>query len=221
MDVTIAFPHDHPRLPDGGRGVPAQLLGRVPDQRLWNALLGRGVAAQVLIREKEDFFAPPERPIKSRRRIGRGADRARVPAAEGFQFHVRVHVSKRHGPPRSDRLLDLLPGALDVGDGGHLGHGAAGAEVGKEHGLVRPGQHRGGLGHEMDAAEDDVTGLGLGRGLLAQAEGIAAKVAQVHDGLALIVVGEDEELGAEPALVLADSLLKLRLFQEPITVRQK
>ena len=57
----------------------------------------------------------------------------------------------------------LLPGLLHLVDVGHVGHGAAGVEVGQEHLLVVPGQDVGRLGHEVHAAEDDELGLGAGR----------------------------------------------------------
>jgi hypothetical protein len=54
-----------------------------------------------------------------------------------------------------------------VGDGvevGHVGHGAAGGEVGEDDGLVGTGEHVGGFGHEVDAAEDDGLGVGAREG---------------------------------------------------------
>ena len=42
---------------------------------------------------------------------------------------------------------------------GHVGHRAAGVQVGEDDPLVVAGEHVGGLGHEVHAAEDDVGGL--------------------------------------------------------------
>jgi hypothetical protein len=62
---------------------------------------------------------------------------------------------------------------------------------------VVAGQDVGRLGHEMDAAEDHELGLGAGRGLLGQAEGVAAGVGELDDLVALVVVAEDERPLAE------------------------
>ena len=42
----------------------------------------------------------------------------------------------------------------------HVGHRAAGRQVGQDDGLAVGGEDVGALGHEMHAAEDDVVGLG-------------------------------------------------------------
>ena len=51
---------------------------------------------------------------------------------------------------------ERVPRLLDLVDVGHVGHRAAGVEVGEDHLLVVGGEHVGRLGHEVDAAEDDV-----------------------------------------------------------------
>ena len=55
---------------------------------------------------------------------------------------------------------ERLPRLLDLVDVGHVGHRAAGVEVGEDHLLVVAGEDVGRLGHEVHAAEDDVLGLG-------------------------------------------------------------
>ena len=50
--------------------------------------------------------------------------------------------------------------------------------------------------HEMNAAEDDVSGLGLG-GQLRKAIGIATIIGEAYDFVALIVVAEDDALVAK------------------------
>jgi hypothetical protein len=57
---------------------------------------------------------------------------------------------------------------------------------------VAGGQDVGRLGHEVDAAEDDELGLGPGRGLLGQPEGVAPGVGEGDDLVALVVVAEHE-----------------------------
>ena len=56
----------------------------------------------------------------------------------------------------------MLAPLADLVRGDRVGQRAAGVEVGDQNGLVRR-QHRGGLRHEVDAAELDHLGLGIGR----------------------------------------------------------
>ena len=58
----------------------------------------------------------------------------------------------------------MLPAVGDGVEVGHVGHGAAGGEVGEDDGLVGTGEDVGGFGHEVDAAEDDGFGVGAGEG---------------------------------------------------------
>ena len=57
--------------------------------------------------------------------------------------------------------FELAPGDLELVGIGHVGHRAAGGEVGQDHLLVRRGEDVGALGHEMDAAEDDEVGVAV------------------------------------------------------------
>ena len=75
-------------------------------------------------------------------------------------------------------------------NGHHVGHGAAGADLGQQHGLVR-GEDGGAFGHEMDAAEHDHIMIGLCRGA-GKFERIAGDVGDVLDLGPLIIVGQDD-----------------------------
>ena len=61
--------------------------------------------------------------------------------------------------PAMSTCFELAPGDLDLVGLGHVGHRAAGGQVGQDHLLVRRGEDVGGLGHEVDAAEDDEVGV--------------------------------------------------------------
>ena len=65
-----------------------------------------------------------------------------------------------HEPLDVGDPAELLPRLLDLVEVGHVGHRAAGVEVGEDHLLVVAGEDVGRLGHEVHAAEDDVVGLG-------------------------------------------------------------
>ena len=96
--------------------------------------------------------------------------------------------------------MQLLPA---VGDGvqvGHVGHRAAGGEVRQDDGLVGAREHVGGLGHEVDAAEDDGFGVGAGFGSLRELERIAYEIGVFYDFVALVEVAEDDEALAEGVL---------------------
>ena len=111
----------------------------------------------------------------------------------------------------------LVPGLLDLVDVGHVGHGAAGVEVGEQHLLVVAGQDVGRLGHEVDAAEDDELGVGLVGGLPGEAERVAPGIGPTHDLVALVVVAEDEEPGTERRLGGADHGVPGRPRSRPCT----
>ena len=97
-------------------------------------------------------------------------------------------------------VLQHLPALLDLVEGRHVGHRAAGGEVGQHHLLVVGGEDVGGLGHEVHAAEHDVVGLGALGGLLRELERVAGDVGELDDLVALVVVAEDEDLRAELVL---------------------
>ena len=143
---------------------PAQGQARVPHPHVVRpvAQLVAGVAAQVLVGEEEDLLAPPglQSPGQDGPGVRRGAHRPAVAPDERLQGGRRVHVGDGHDPVDVGDPGQLLPGLLHLVDVGHVGHGAAGVEVGQEHPLVVPGQDVGRLGHEVDAAEDDELGLG-------------------------------------------------------------
>ena len=68
--------------------------------------------------------------------VGRGADRPAVAADEGLEGGRRVHVGDRHHGVDVGHLGELLPGLLHRLEVGHVGHRAAGVEVGQDHLLV-------------------------------------------------------------------------------------
>jgi hypothetical protein len=62
---------------------------------------------------------------------------------------------------RFEHFGQFAPAALDLGQVGHVGHRAAGGEVGQDGHLVGRGHDVRHFGHEMHAAEHDVFGVGL------------------------------------------------------------
>ncbi len=116
-------------------------------------------------------------------------DRVRGGAAVvGLGLHLRRGVDVHH----DDRAGVLgLPRAQLVGVD-RVRKRAAGVQVGDENGLIG-GEHGGGLGHEVDAAEGDDLGLGRRR-LARELERVAGEVGDVLDLRHLVVVGEDDRV---------------------------
>jgi hypothetical protein len=159
-----------------------------------------GVAAEVLVGQEDDPLAalerPPERPLGVRRR----AHRAAVAPDEALDVGRGVHVRDRHRAAGQPELGDPVPGGLDLAEHRHVGHRAAGGEVGQDHALRGAGEDVGRLGHEVHAAEHDELGLGAGRGVAGQLERVARDVGELDDLVALVVVTEDEQAIAERGL---------------------
>ena len=114
---------------------------------------------------------------------------------------------------------DRVPGLLDLVEVGHVGHRAAGVQVGEDHPLVVAGEDVGRLGHEVHTAEDDVGGLAVGREP-GQLEAVAPGVGPLHDLVALVVVAEDQQPVAELRLRGADHVPERVGIGGRVAVRQ-
>ena len=157
VDGTVSLPEDHPRTLDLIWIETSENLIRIPHDHLVEGntqLVGR-VAAQMLIREEQDFFAARQRPFERRGGVGGRADRATVLADERFDRRCRVDVGDGHDAA-DPHLREVVPACFELIRIRHVGHRAAGSQVGKDHLLVRRGQYVSALRHEMDAAKHDV-----------------------------------------------------------------
>ena len=204
VHAAVPAPQDHPGVPQLLRGEPAGRLVRVVQHAVVEReahLADGGVASQVLVGQ-EEHLAPlggtlRERPGQSGSRVGRRAHRAAVTSGEPLDRGRRVHVGDGHDVVGDARLHQHVPRVLDLADRGHVGHRAAGGEVG-QHDLLGVGREDvGALGHEVHAAEDDVLGLRPGRRLPRELERVAGDVGELDDLVALVVVAEDEHLVAQ------------------------
>ena len=97
-----------------------------------------------------------------------------------------------------------LPAGFDLGDFGHIGHGAAGVEVGQDHLLAIVAEHVGALGHEMHAAENNVLRFSFG-GDFGELVAVAGEVGEANHFVALVVVAEQDGRGAEVRACLGDA----------------
>ena len=168
-----------------------------------------GVASQVLVGEEEHAVAALEGPAQDGGRVRRGADGAAVAAHEGLQRGGRVHVGDGDRALGVDDAREFVPGGVDVLGLGHVGHRAAGGEVGQHDGLIGPCEDVGALGHEVHPAEQDEVGLGPVGGLARQLEGVAADVGEADHVVALVVVAEDQQALAEGGADAADAIAQL------------
>jgi hypothetical protein len=139
------------------------------------------VSAQEHVGTEEDLGVLGDGP-DHRLGVGRGA------AVVGFGLDLGggVHVGDHHRA----RVLGL-PGAQLIGGDG-VSQRAPGLEVGQEDGPPR-GEDGGRLGHEVDPAEDDHVGIGLG-GLAREVERITDEVGDVLHLGELVVVREDHRV---------------------------
>ncbi len=127
-------------------------------------------------------------------------------AGERFDGRGRIHVRDGHQLEIAQRGK-LFPARFDLADVRHIGHGAAGVQVGKNHGLMRAAKNVRALGHEMDPAKNDVPGVSLGR-LIGELERVAAKIGELYDFIALVVVAENDHIFVQAGSGRGDALIQ-------------
>jgi hypothetical protein len=158
----------------------------------------------VFVGKEEDLVPLRKGPLEDRAAIGGGADGASALAAVRFDLGGRVHVGDGHHRGESE----LLQGGarLDhVVRRRHVGHGAARVEIGQHDRLVGLTQDVGALRHEVDAAEDDPTGvrpLGAEPGELVR---VAGDVGVLDHVVPLVVMPQHDERAPKARLGLADA----------------
>ena len=121
-------------------------------------------------------------------------------SGEGLDRGGGIHVRDRDRDACNTGRLKIAPALLDLIDGRHVGHGAAGSEVGEDHCLAVVGQDVGALGHEVHAAEHDELCFRVRGSLLGELEGIACHIGEGDDLIALVMVTEDVHPIAEGGL---------------------
>ncbi len=206
---AVAAPQDHLGVAEllGGETTVGQL--GVPHHAVVEGhahLEHRGVAPEVLVGQEQHLAAGGavrllrERPLQRHVGVGGRADDPAVLAAERLDVGAGVHVGHGYDVVGHAGLDEGVPGVLDLGDPGHVGHRAPGRQVRQDHLLVRGREDVGGLGHEVHAAEDDELRLGTGRGVAGQLEGVAGDVREPDDLVALVVVAQHEHPRAQRGL---------------------
>src|SRR5882757_273297 len=206
---AIALPEDNARAADRFRRVSAKFLIGVPDDHLFerDAHAIPGVASEVLVGKEENFFAILESPIHDASGVGTGANRAAMLSGKGFDGRGRVHICDRDDFARIEERRELAPAGFHLADVGHVGHRAAGVQVGKNDGLVLAAENDRAFGHEVDAAEDDVAALSL-RSLEGELEGVTAEISELDDFIALVVMAQNHYVTAQAGLRGSDAVIK-------------
>ena len=157
---------------------------------------------------------------------GRAHDAA-VASAECLQRRGGVHIGDRDNLLTTigirlgaADLAELIPAFLHLVDVCHVGHGAAGGQVGQGHTLLGGGEDIGGFSHEVHAAEHDMVGVRAFGGVLGQLEGITHKVGMLDNLITLVEVAEDQQFRAKTLLGVSDALLQFLVGGLAVFVRQ-
>src|SRR5713226_2210750 len=107
--------------------------------------------------------------------------------------------------------------SLQQADVGHIGHGATGVQVRQNDCLVLTAENVRAFGHKVHAAEDDVAAFGLGC-LEGELEGVAAKISELDDFVALIVMSEDYDILPEAGFGDGDAVIQGIVRHEEIRI---
>jgi len=100
----------------------------------------------------------------------------------------------------------------------HVGHGAAGVEVGEDRDLAGAGEDVSAFGHEMHAAENDVSSASLG-GLPRKLVGVAPKISEANNLISLVVMSENQHFAAERLLGREEAVFQNAIRKFEITLQ--
>src|SRR6266567_116861 len=115
---AVAFPEDDTRVADGFRRIAAKFLIRIPNDHPleWNAHAIAGVAAKMLVGEKEHFFAALEGPLHDGGGVRTGTNRAALLAGEGLDRGGGIHVGDGNDLARIEERRKLVGVAAEIGE---------------------------------------------------------------------------------------------------------
>src|SRR6267378_3836137 len=217
---AVALPENDARVANRFRRVSTQFLVRIPDDHLIerDAHAIASVAAKVFVGKEENFFAGFEGPFHDGSRVGAGADRAAILASKGFDGRGRVHVGDGDDLPRIDERRESTPASFHLADVGHIGHGAAGIDVGKNNGLVLAAENVRAFGHEVHAAENDIAAFGLG-GLEGELEGVTAKIGELEDFVAMVMMAQNHDIAVKAGLRGCDAIVQGIVRHEEVRIK--
>jgi hypothetical protein len=130
MDRTMSLPQNHAAAVQDFGGVSAEIFERIPHRHLFQPQtqgISR-ISTEVLIRQEQDPVSAFQSPAHDRSCVGRRTDRAVMTPAKRFDACGRVHISDRNDLARRN-AMQVFPAGLDLIQGGHIRHGATGAQI--------------------------------------------------------------------------------------------
>ena len=219
MDRAVALPENDFCFAQGSRSVAAEFLEGIPDDHFAerNAHAIASVAPKMFIRQEENLFAALKSPFHNGGCVGTGADRTAMLAGEGFNRGGGIHVGDGNDLICVQNACEFAPAGFDLPDVGHIRHGAAGAEIGENDDLLVAAENIRALGHEVNAAKNDVLAFGFG-GLLGELERIATKIGELHNFVALVMVAENYYVSAKSGLGCGDAVVERGIGHQEVGI---
>ena len=161
----------------------------------------------MFVGEKQYFFAALKSPLHHRGGVRTCADRTALLTRKGLDCRCRIHVRDGNNFLRVRNAAEFVPTRFHLPDIGHVRHRATRAQVRKHHHLVAAPQDVRALRHEMDATENNVLRVDFRR-LLRELQRIAAKICELHNLVALVVMAKNHDVFAEFGLCRGDSFIQ-------------
>src|SRR5262249_50280535 len=117
--------------------------------------------------------------------------------------------------------LQILPTRLNLIEGSHVCHGAAGAHIRQNDFLIIGAEDVGAFSHEGNAAENNVFGVFAIRRPLRQLEGIPAEVGELDHLIALIMMPENDQTATQLFTGRTDSAVEFSVIEARYALGQK
>ena len=113
---------------------------------------------------------------------------------------------------------EFVPAGFHLANVGHIRHRTAGVQVGQNNNLVLAAENVRAFSHEMNATENDVARIGFG-GLEREFEGIATKISEFDDFIALVMVAEYDNVFAQTVFGGRDTVIQGVIGNEQVGVK--
>src|SRR5881394_3235496 len=134
------------------------------------------------------------------------------------QHQIGVHVADGNDLAGIHNRGEFIPAGLHLANISHVGHRAASVQVRQHYNLVLTAENVRAFRHEMDATEDDVAGVGFG-GLKREFQGVAAKISEFDDFVALVVMAEDDHVFAQADFSCGNAVVEGVIGNEQVGVK--
>ena len=139
-------------------------------------------------------------------------------AGERLDGGSGVHVADGNDLAGIHNGGEFIPAGLHLANISHVGHRAASVQVRQHYNLVLTAENVRAFRHEMDATEDNVAGVGFG-GLKREFQGVAAKISEFDDFVALVVMAEDDHVFAQADFSCGNAVVEGVIGNEQVGVK--